>query len=291
MNRTTACISRHPVAAYFALTFAISWGGVLAIGRSDPASGGSWQSDPKLPLLIVAMLAGPSLAGLLLTAIVSGRAGLRDVGSRLVRSGVGARWYAVALLTAPLVFTIVHVALSRVSPVYLPNLPGAGSAASFLMAAIGGALFVGGLEELGWTGFAVPRLRRRHSVLATGLLVGVPWGAWHLLTNDIWIASAFSGDRSPAVFMTATGVSLLAGQLPAYRVLMVWVDDRTGSLLIAVLMHTSLAACTFAFGLSVTGAAFLLYAFGLAVAWWIVVAAVALVQRGHLAHHPLGRAA
>jgi hypothetical protein len=44
---------------------------------------------------------------------------------------------------------------------------------------------VGFFEELGWTGFATPRLRLRHGFLATGLIVGVPWGAWHLLTNNI----------------------------------------------------------------------------------------------------------
>jgi membrane protease YdiL (CAAX protease family) len=121
-------------------------------------------------------------------------------------------------------------------------MPEAGGTASFLVAAIGGALVVGLLEELGWTGFAIPRLQPRHRVLATGLIVGVPWGAWHLLTNNLWIASGFSGELSRAVFVTATGVSLVAGQLPAYRVLMVWVYDRTGSLLMAVLMHASLSA-------------------------------------------------
>jgi len=107
--------------------------------------------------------------------------------------------------------------------------------ALLLMFSIAGALAVGVLEELGWTGFAIPRLRRRHGALATALIVGVAWGAWHLLTNDIWIATTYSGGLPAALFVTLNGVALLVGQLPAYRVLMVWVDDRTGSLPIAML--------------------------------------------------------
>ncbi len=282
MKTARAFITRHSVAAYFALTFTISWGGLLVIGGSSGTSGTTWQSDPQLPFLVFAMLAGPSLAGLLLTGVVSGQAGLRELLSRLLRWRVGARWYAVALLTAPLVFTAVHLALSLTSPVFLPSLPGVGDKASFLLAASAGALLVGFFEELGWTGLAIPGLRRRCGVLATGLLVGVPWGAWHLLTNDIWIASTFSGGLPLALFLTVNGFILLVGQLPAYRVLMVWVYDRTGSLLVATLMHASLSACTFMFGLSVTGLAFLAYVFALSVAWWMVAAAVLLAERGQL---------
>jgi membrane protease YdiL (CAAX protease family) len=181
------------------------------------------------------MLAGPSVAGLLLTGLVSGRAGFRELLSRLLKWRVGARWYAVALLTAPLVFTAVPAALSLTSPVYLPGILNADDKTSFLLLGIVPALMVGFFEELGWTGFAIPKLRRRHAVLATGLLVGVPWGAWHLMTNDVWLADSFSGGLPVAFFVAATGLSLLVGQLPAYRVLMVWAYERTGSLLVAML--------------------------------------------------------
>lgn len=72
---------------------------------------------------------------------------------------------------------------------------------------------------------------------------------------------------------------------------MVWVNDRTGSLLVAVLMHASLSACTFLFGLSVTGWAFIAYIFALAAAWWIVVAAVGRAQGGLVSLQPINRAA
>src|SRR5688572_6640988 len=116
MSRLKVFVARHPVPTYFALTFAISWGGLLAVGGLDGMSGTTWQSDPRLPFLVVAMLAGPSIAGLLLTALVSGRAGLRKLLSRLLRWRVEPRWYAVALLTAPVVFITVHSALSFALP-------------------------------------------------------------------------------------------------------------------------------------------------------------------------------
>jgi hypothetical protein len=55
----------------------------------------------QLPIAILLMLVGPSAAGLLLTGIVYGRAGFRDLLSRLLKWRVSLRWYAIALLTAP----------------------------------------------------------------------------------------------------------------------------------------------------------------------------------------------
>ncbi|RKN83544.1 CPBP family intramembrane glutamic endopeptidase [Ulvibacterium marinum] len=42
---------------------------------------------------------------------------------------------------------------------------------------IGGGL----LEELGWSGYVTPKLREKYSVVKTGLIIGVFWGAWHFL--------------------------------------------------------------------------------------------------------------
>jgi uncharacterized protein len=292
MSTITAFVTRHPVLAYFALTFAISWGAVLAIGGRGGISGATWQSDPRLPFLVMAMLAGPSVAGLVLTAVVSGRAGLRALLARLLRWRVGGRWYAVALLAAPLVFAAVHLTLSLVSPVFLPSIVTMSGTASLLLFSIAGALTVGILEELGWTGFATPTLRRRYSAFATALIVGVPWGAWHLLTNDMWIAGTYSGELSVGLFVTLNGLTLLIGQLPAYRVLMVWVYDRTDSLLVAMLMHASLSACTFALGPErLTGLALVGYGLALAAAWWTVVAVIAAVTRRWVVHHPIQKRA
>src|SRR5512134_2552908 len=94
-----AFVTRHPVATYFALTFAISWGGVLlAVGGPAGLTGIKAQNNALFPLALLAMVAGPSVTGLLLTGLIDGRAGLLEFRSRLFEWRVGVRWYAVALL-------------------------------------------------------------------------------------------------------------------------------------------------------------------------------------------------
>jgi hypothetical protein len=75
---------KHPVlTTYFALTFAISWGGaLLAIGGAGGMSGTAPTDDPRFPIAVLAILGGPSVAGILLTGLVHGRAGLRALLSR-----------------------------------------------------------------------------------------------------------------------------------------------------------------------------------------------------------------
>ncbi len=279
-----AFLDGHSVLTYFALAFAISWGCVLlVIGGPSRIPGTPEQLNTLLPFAILAMLAGPSIAGILLTGLIYGKAGLREFLSRLLRWRVGARWYAVALLTAPLVFTAVLLALSLISPVFRPSIFTTNDKVSLLLFGISGALGAGIFEELGWTGFAVPRLRLRYGVLTSGLIVGVLWGAWHLLTNDFWASGTTSGALPLALFMTVNGFLFLVGQLPAYRVLMVWVYDRTGSLLVAMLMHASLTASTLILGpATISGVPILTYDLALAAAMWVVVAAVAVANRGQL---------
>jgi membrane protease YdiL (CAAX protease family) len=277
-------ITRHPVLTYFALTFAISWGGFLVVVGPGGFASTSWQTDARFPFAVLAMLAGPSVAGVLLTCLIDGKAGLREVLRQLLKWRVGAGWYAVALLPAPLLAAAVLFALSLSSPIFT-----AADKTAVLLAGVAAGLTTV-LEELGWTGFAVPRLRRRFEVVTTGLIVGVLWGAWHLL-QGLFISGTYSGGLSLALFLPMNFFGAVA-QLTAYRVLLVWLYDRTGSLLLVTLMHASLTASTiFIFTPLATGVPFLTYVWGLAAALWVVVAAVALANGGQLAQPLQKRAA
>jgi uncharacterized protein len=111
-----AFINKHPVLTYYALVFAMSWGGILLIvGGPGGIPGSSEQVQMLMPLVLLALFAGPSVAGLLTIRLVAGRVGLHDLLFRLLRWRVGARWYAVALLSAPLIVTTVLLALSLFS--------------------------------------------------------------------------------------------------------------------------------------------------------------------------------
>src|SRR5215217_5287215 len=228
----------------------------------------------------------------LLTGLVYGREGFRTLFTRITKWRVGARWYAVALLTAPLVSTAVLIPLSLISPVFLPGIFASDAKVSFVLIGIVVGLIVGIFEEIGWTGFAVPTLLKQHyGVLSTGLIVGVMWGAWHLLGNDIWASVATSGGLPPALFAVGVGLVLVVGQLPAFRVLMVWVYERTGSLLLAILMHASYSASTFILGPvagpgAMSGSYLLAAVLASAAATWVVVGVLALVNHGHLSRQP-----
>ena len=280
MTTIRAFVTRHPVRTYFALTFAVSWSGfVLVVGPGGFPGTGS-QFDTLVPFVAAAMLAGPSVAGILLTGVVSGRAGLRELLSRLLRWRVRARWYAAALLPAPLLTAAVLFALSLTAPIFATD-----AVAAILLAGVAAGLTTV-LEEVGWTGFAVPGLRRHYGVVATGLIVGVLWGAWHLL-QGLWISGTYAAALPLALFLPMNFFSGVA-QLTAYRVLMVWVYDRTGSLFVVTLMHASLTASTiFIFTPVATGAAFLAYGWVLAAALWVVVAVVAVVNSGQLSRQLL----
>lgn len=280
-------IKRHPVLTYYTLTFAISWSVVLlVIAASGGIPGNSPQSPMQLAFQVAALYAGPAIAGLLLTGLVSGRAGFRELLSRLLTWRVGVRWYAVALLTAPLVWTAVLVALSLLSPAFLPSIFTTSDKSYPLLMGVIGGLIVGFFEELGWTGFATPRLRLRYGILTTGLIVGVLWGVLYIPTYDLWGSTASFGALPVPLFLTVYGLFLVSRMTP-FRVLMVWVYDRTGSLLLAILMHASLLACTIIFASVATGVAFLVCSFAVAAALWVIVAAVVVANGAKLSRDQL----
>jgi membrane protease YdiL (CAAX protease family) len=278
MTSIKAFVKSHPLLSYFVLTFAISWGGGLIVVGPGGLLGA--KSGVLFLLVVLVGLAGPSVAGILMTGLVDGRAGLREFRSRLLKWRVGAPWYPIALLSAPLFLTAVLLALSLISPKFLPGILASEDKVSVLLIGIVTGLMAGIFEELGWTGFAIPRMRQRYSILSTGLILGLLWGAWH------YPLFPTSGSSSEALALAIVLVRLFAW-LPPYRVLMVWVYDRTnGSLLIAMLMHASLSASMFILHPLVTGVAILTYVLVWAAALWVVVGAVALAQGGHLSRQP-----
>jgi len=287
MTTIKAFTKRHPMLTYFALAFAISWGSVLlVIGGPSGIPATPEQADMLFPVVLLAMLVGPSVAGILLTGLVHGRAGLRELLSRLLRWRVGARWYAVALLATPLLVTATLFALLPTSPVFLPGIFASDDKASVLLVGIAVGLVVGILEELGWTGFAIPELRLHYSVLTTGLIVGVLWGAWHFILA-FWSSGSSSGALSLPLFLP--WVLYNVGVLPANRVLMVWVYDRTESLLVAMLMHVSLTGglAMILMPLAISGVPLFTWYLVLTAAQWVVVAAVAVANRGRLTRQSL----
>ena len=276
--RILVFIKKYPVPVYFALTFAISWGGILlVIGGPGRILCPSEQFATLLPLVIMAILAGPSVSGVLLTALIHGRKGLCEFQSRLLRWRVGIRWYAVALLTAPLLMMVIYLMLSLLSFKFLPSILVTDDKVSHLLMGLVTGLMAGFFEELGWTGFATPRLRQRYNVLQTGLIIGLPWAIWHILPA-LWLGFAsgtIGGALSTVSYLMDPFLFLVAS-----RVFMVWVYDRTGgSLLVAMIMHMSLTSSARIFTpLGIVGVPLMLFGITWAIVMWCIVVVVVMAK-------------
>lgn len=94
---------------------------------------------------------------------------------------MGVQWYAAVLLFPVLIMAVLMILTALVSPLFAP---------SFTVIGIAIGLIVGFFEEIGWTGFAFPKLQLKQSPLASGLILGVLWGFWHVWA-DYFGNSAF----------------------------------------------------------------------------------------------------
>jgi uncharacterized protein len=218
-----AMIRRHPVAAYFALTFLISWTGALAVAAPHLIRD---QPLPKMTgiLMFPAMLLGPSFAGVLLTRIVDGKSGLRVLFFRMFRARIPLLWCMALLIPPVLVLTVLLFLERFVSPVYAPN--------HFFLGILFG-IPAGFLEEIGWMGYAFPKMRSAGNGLAPSILLGLLWSLWHLpVINYLGTATPHGVYWLP--FFLAFSLAMTA-----MRVLIAWIYTNTKSVFLTQLMHLS----------------------------------------------------
>jgi membrane protease YdiL (CAAX protease family) len=216
-------LRRHPVVAYFVLTFALSWSGALAVAAPHLIHR---ETLPKIIglLMFPAMLLGPSLVGMLLARTVDGKSGLRLLLSQIFRVRVSARWYAALLIPPLLVLTVLLLLERFVSSIYAPN--------RFWLGILFGVP-AGFLEEIGWSGYAFPKMRSHNDALTPSILLGLLWGLWHLPVVDyLGTATPHGAYRLPFFFVFTAAMT-------AMRVIIAWIYTNTKSVFLAQLMHVS----------------------------------------------------
>lgn len=273
MTKNNSFIKRQVIWIFFALTFFITWGSMAIVVGPEGFPISTEQFEKSGPLVYLAMLVGPSLAGILMIAITSGKAGLNEFRSRLFKWQVSPLWYLVALLATPLLATVILLTLSLISVEFVPAIFTSTDKTSLLLTGITTGLIVGFFEEVGWTGFIVPRMKVRYGIITTGLTVGLLWGAWHFPV--FWENGSFSASLPLALL-----VGRLFFWLPPYRILMVWVFQQTNSLLIPVLMHASLvASMSIIVPAELTELSILTWITVWTTALWSIVAAIVTVRQ------------
>ncbi|TMR91430.1 CPBP family intramembrane glutamic endopeptidase [Nonomuraea basaltis] len=244
-------VRRHRLPSFFVLAFALSWWAwpLQALGIS--------QEPGFVP-------AGPVLSAVIVLAVTEGRAGLRELGGRLLRWRVGWVWYAAALGLPLAVITTTTWANVALFGAPAPDLAALSWSSVALLFAIRLVNPMDGPvgEEPAWRAYAVPRLQATRSPLVSAAILGVLVALWHLPT------------------MVIPGESLIG--LPTTFLITfvyVWLFNRSGgSLLLVLLFHVTQGTITLG-NIGFTGADVVRMEWLGFAAWTLVAAAVLLFDR------------
>jgi uncharacterized protein len=179
---TTSSHALREAGIFFALTFAISWGvgGVFLLWRAslEPLLG---PLGPRNPVFYVVAYA-PTLSALTMAAARGGIAGVKSLLATLIRP-FSAVWLIVAILLIP--------AIALVLAIILPTLGFSQWPVTIQEVSVSVPIVLFGTwqllqntgplgEELGWRGYALPRLLQKWNALSASLLLGFVWTLWHV---------------------------------------------------------------------------------------------------------------
>ena len=228
---------------FFLLTFLITWGlGAFAIFFPAQFQALFGELTDTSPMYFIAV-AAPTISATLLTFVRIGWTGLASLYGRLVRWHFGLKWYALVLLGIPAVGWIA-ARVAGASPLKEANTTEEFFLLMFYILVTGPLC-----EELGWRGFALPRLLKRFSPFTASLILGVIWGVWHLPSFFVG-GMEQNGMSIPLFLVNALFLSIFV----------TWIFLHTGgSVLIAILIHFTVNVCATIIGVTLPtlGALFL----------------------------------
>jgi membrane protease YdiL (CAAX protease family) len=223
---------RDGLAAFFVLVFGYTWG-IAALYALFPGAVGTVSSSLtnasrsmfSNPLLISAV-SSPTLAALIVASFL-GRASIVGLIKRLLNWRIAWYWYVAATAGIAALALVARIASFFAFGLALPQF----SAAQLSALATASVLDPGPLgEELGWRGFALPRLLERYNGLMAALVLGTAWGVWHL---PAFFISGMPQSQQPIWTFMIIAIST--------TVLMTWVLNKArGSVLPAILIHWSI---------------------------------------------------
>jgi membrane protease YdiL (CAAX protease family) len=224
---------RYPLILFFVLAYAFSWAvwapaALLSGGTSEPQTSA---------LLHLAGGLGPMASAFVVTALAGGYVGVRELLGRVLRWRVGLGWWGLAVLGTPILFLVAAI-ISRILFGTWPDFGQFGHSEEFAFLGLlpywsANIVFYGFGEEVGWRGFALPRLQTgRRSALTAALILGFFWAAWHIPLFSF----VMGFDTMGLVGVPGWFISILVGS-----VLLAWLYNSTGgSVLIVAIFHGTL---------------------------------------------------
>jgi membrane protease YdiL (CAAX protease family) len=251
-------LKNNQVLSYYVLTFIISWGAILCIVGPNGLPAASEEAKQAVGS---GLLIGPSMATFIMTAMLEGREGFRELLFRRIHlHKIGDSSYIMSLLIAPLSSVVALMLSTFFSEANWPKL----FTPSLAITGISVGLVIATFEEIGWSGYAVPRLLQTHDPTLTGVLSGLVWGLWHFPL--FWEVDTFSS-QIPLLLL----LGRLFTWIVAFRVVMVLLYARTKSLTLMILIHASLVFCMIAMEPHLQGSDLLKYILSWSVVLWLVV--------------------
>jgi uncharacterized protein len=199
---------------FFLLAFVIGWLAFIPIFlyHVSPAPGA------------FIFLFSPALAALTTAALSNGITGVKEVLGRYLLWKFHIKWYLLAFLLLPVIFLATGVISFRNNLQSLWT----GSSWYFLTASFAFLMIINSGEEIGWRGFALPRLQSViKNPLVASIVLGVLWGLWHL---PLYLDPKQSSFPLILFLLFIMGISII------YSVLF---NNTRGSLLMAVVLHAS----------------------------------------------------
>ncbi len=232
---------KHPVFFFFLLAYAISWifliAEVLSVwgflpdySQSCSPTGVSCQ----IIVLNVLFSFGPTLAAIIMTSLVEGKAGIFRLRQRIRQWHAAWPWYLFVLggIPALIMLGIIVQPGALASFQGFPPLLLVTYAATFVTVWFGGGPLG---EEIGWRGFALPRLQPRYGPLWGTLLLGVFWCFWHL---PQFLTPYQGGGPGTGLATFLTDFSMFFLFIMALAIILTWVFNHTqGSIFVAIAMH------------------------------------------------------
>ncbi|HBB88474.1 MAG TPA: hypothetical protein DC047_12745 [Blastocatellia bacterium] len=212
---------------FFLLTFSATW---LLWVASFAMSQGSGAAHPTLGLLAGAVFLlgvfAPALVALALTDRAEGRAATLALLGRIFKWDVGWKWYLFAIAYMPVVKLSVAVLHRMITGAW----PQFGQTPWYLMVgAIAVSTWAQAGEEIGWRGYALPRLSQQFGLATASIFLGIIWAAWHL-PLFFFPGSDIRGQSFPLYLLQVTALS----------VALAWLYWRTGgSMLLVMLLHAA----------------------------------------------------